>query len=263
MTITNQYLTHNRPYTKRSCTDAIAMHWVANPGTSAMANRNYFQNTSTEVSANYIIGLVGEVICCIPDGEVSWCTNQANGYTVSIECCHPDWTGRFNGTTYKSMVELTASLCKKYGLHPLKGGVIRHFDVTGKNCPKWFVPKSKGGSDTENAQHWHKFLADVAAQMGQGAAAAKPSGSAATTKLRYDWKRGQRVQLYKEKTQLFANESATTPAGYLPKGTYYIYDGKCCRNGRYRVTTKAEYCGKTPAGKYVTGYVSVDNFREA
>ena len=165
MTIPNQYWTHNRPYTKRSRTDAIAMHWVANPGTSAAANRNYFQNTSTEVSANYIIGLVGEVICCIPDGEVSWCTNQANGYTVSIECCHPDWTGRFNGATYKSMVELTASLCKKYGLHPLKGGVIRHFDVTGKNCPKWFVPKSKGGSDTEDAQHWHKFLADVAAQM--------------------------------------------------------------------------------------------------
>ncbi|WP_298696420.1 N-acetylmuramoyl-L-alanine amidase family protein, partial [uncultured Ruminococcus sp.] len=210
MTITNQYLTHNRPYTKRSCTDAIAMHWVANPGTSAMANRNYFQNTSTEVSANYIIGLVGEVICCIPDNEVSWCTNQANGYTVSIECCHPDWTGRFNGATYKSMVELAASLCKKYGLHPLKGGVIRHFDVTGKNCPKWFVPKSKGGSDTEDTQHWHKFLADVAAQMGQGTAATKPSSSATTVKLRYDWKQGQRVQLYKEKTQLFANESATT-----------------------------------------------------
>ena len=75
--------------------------------------------------------------------------------------------------------------------------------------------------------------------------------------------KGQKVQLYKRKTQLFANESATTPAGYLPKGTYYIYDGKCCRNGRYRVTTKAEYCGKMPARKYVTGYVSVDNFREA
>ena len=262
MTITNQYLTHNRPYTKRSRTDAIAMHWVANPGTSAMANRNYFQNTSTEVSANYIIGLVGEVICCIPDNEVSWCTNQANSYTVSIECCHPDWTGRFNDATYKSMVELTASLCKKYGLHPLKGGVIRHFDVTGKNCPKWFVPKSKDGADTEDTQHWHKFLADVAAQIGQGTAATKPSGSAATAKLRYDWKQGQRVQLYKEKTQLFSSESATTPSSYLSPGVYYIYDGKCCRHGRYRVTTKAEYCGKTPAGKYVTGYVSVDNFRE-
>ena len=74
--------------------------------------------------------------------------------------------------------------------------------------------------------------------------------------------KGQKVQLYKGKTQLFANESATTPAGYLNPGTYYIYDGIACKNGRYRITTTAGNCGKTPAGKYVTGYVSVDNFRE-
>ena len=74
--------------------------------------------------------------------------------------------------------------------------------------------------------------------------------------------KGQKVQLYKGKTQLFANESATTPAGYLNPGTYYIYDGIACKNGRYRITTTAGNCGKTPAGKHVTGYVSVDNFRE-
>ena len=153
MTITNAYLTHNRPYTKRSKTTAIAIHWVANPGSSAMANRNYFQNTDVEVSANYVIGLNGEIICCIPDEEVSWCTNQANSYTVSIENCHPNWTGEFNSATYNSLVELTASLCKKYGLNPMNRGVIRHFDVTGKDCPKWFVPKSRGGSDTENCEH--------------------------------------------------------------------------------------------------------------
>ena len=73
--------------------------------------------------------------------------------------------------------------------------------------------------------------------------------------------KGQKVQLYKNKTQLFANESATTSAGYLSPGTYYIYDGIACKNGRYRITTTAGNCGKTPAGKYVTGYVSVDNFK--
>lgn len=165
MNITNAYLTHNRPYTKRSKTTAIAIHWVANPGTSAMANRNYFQNTSTEVSANYVIGLQGEVVCCIPDEEVSWCTNQANSYTVSIENCHPDWTGKFNAATYNSLVELTANLCKKYKLNPMNKGVIRHFDVTGKDCPKWFVPKSRGGSDTENCEHWAQFLWDVKNKM--------------------------------------------------------------------------------------------------
>lgn len=183
MNITNAYLTHNRPYTKRSKTTAIAIHWVANPGTSAMANRNYFQNTSTEVSANYVIGLQGEVICCIPDEEVSWCTNQANSYTVSIENCHPDWTGKFNAATYNSLVELTANLCKKYKLNPMNRGVIRHFDVTGKDCPKWFVPKSRGGSDTENCEHWAQFLWDVKNKM--NGATPKPAPSSKPTPQSY------------------------------------------------------------------------------
>lgn len=260
MNILKKLLTHNRPYTKRKKTTAIAVHWVGNAGTSAINNRNYFQTTDREVSSNYIVGLQGEIICCIPDDEVSWCTNRANAYTVSIETCHPDWTGKFSDSTYKSLVELTAHLCKKYGLHPQRGGVIRHYDVTGKVCPKWFVPSSKGGSDTADEQHWKKFLSDVAAKMGgsgtaSNAAASKPS-------LRYDWKKGQAVRLYKAKTQLFANDTATTPAATLPAGVYYIYDGKQCKLGRFRITTRKEYCGKKPAGKYVTGYVSVDNFQE-
>lgn len=132
MNFVNAYLTHNRPGNKRRRTTAIAIHWVANPGTSAMANRNYFNNTDRSVSSNYIIGLTGEIVRCIPHGEESWCTNQANPYTVSIECCHPDWTGKFNTATYNAAVELCAELCKIYGLNPTNGGLIRHYDVTKK-----------------------------------------------------------------------------------------------------------------------------------
>ncbi|WP_295215866.1 peptidoglycan recognition family protein [Ruminococcus sp.] len=253
MTITNAYLTHNRPYTKRTKTTAIAVHWVGNPGSTAAANRNYFQTTSTEVSSNYIIGLSGEVICCIPDEEVSWCTNQANSYTVSIETCHPDATGKFNTATYNALVELTAQLCKKYGLDPQKGGVIRHFDVTGKVCPKWFVPRAKGGTDTNSSANWMKFLSDVAAKMGAESTKAETSGK----KYRTDWKQGEKVTIA-DQAQLFVNESTATPSSRLRGGTYYIYDGKICKNGRYRITTTKANCGKTPAGKYVTGYVSID-----
>ena len=60
---------------------------------------------------------------------------------------------------------------------------------------------------------------------------------------------------------LFANETTTTPASRLTAGTYYIYDGVPCKLGRYRITTTAANCGRTPVGKYVTGYVSWDNFK--
>ena len=60
---------------------------------------------------------------------------------------------------------------------------------------------------------------------------------------------------------LFANETTTTPASRLTAGTYYIYDGVPCKLGRYRITTTAANCGRTPVGKFVTGYVSWDNFK--
>lgn len=167
MEIKEMLLTHNRPYTKRSKTTAIAVHYVGNAGSSAVANRNYFQNTSTSVSSHYIIGLDGEIIRCIPEDEISWCTNQANSYTISIENCHPSSDGIFNNKTYESLVELCADICKRWGLDPLNGGIIRHFDVTGKVCPKGFVAKSKGGSDDNNCTRYSTFLSDVSKTMGQ------------------------------------------------------------------------------------------------
>ena len=66
MQIQNAYLTHNRPKTRRSRTTAIAVHWVANPNSTAMANRNYFNTTSRAVSSNYIIGLQGKFCAGFP-----------------------------------------------------------------------------------------------------------------------------------------------------------------------------------------------------
>ena len=74
------------------------------------------------------------------------------------------------------------------------------------------------------------------------------------------WKKGQAVHIGSN-VPLFANETTSTPAARLTAGTYYIYDGVPCKLGRYRVTTTAASCGKKPAGKYVTGYVSWDNFK--
>ena len=87
------------------------------------------------------------------------------------------------------------------------------------------------------------------------------SGKAVYTNSRSGkFTKGQAVHIGSN-VPLFANETTTTPASRLTAGTYYIYDGVPCKLGRYRVTTTAASCGKKPAGKYVTGYVSWDNFK--
>lgn len=134
---------YSRPGTKLGQVRAVACHYIGNPGSTAVNNRNYFNNLQhtkkTKASSHYIIGLRGEIIQCIPETEISYCTNSANSYTISIEACHPDSSGRFTDATYSAYVELCADLCRRHNLDPLNGGLIRHYDVTRKVCPKWFV----------------------------------------------------------------------------------------------------------------------------
>ena len=133
---------YSRPQIPLEKVEVIAVHYVGNPGSTAIANRNYFENQKNGgryVSSHLIVGLSGEIIQCIPFSEWSYCTNQANGYSISIECCHPDRSGKFTAATEKSLAELCAYLCGKFGLDPLND-IIRHYDVTGKQCPLYWSP---------------------------------------------------------------------------------------------------------------------------
>ena len=125
----------------------IVIHYVGNPGTTAQQNRDYYANSSSEVSSHFVIGLNGEIIQCIPLHEKSSASNHRNKDTISIEVCHPDESGKFTDAAYQSLVKLTAWLCEVCDLD--SNDVIRHYDITGKQCPLYFVTH-------EDA--WKKFL---------------------------------------------------------------------------------------------------------
>ena len=75
----------------------IVLHYTANPGATAKQNRDYFEGLKdthlTKASSHFIVGLDGEIVQCIPTWEVAYASNNRNGDTVSIECCHPDESG--------------------------------------------------------------------------------------------------------------------------------------------------------------------------
>ena len=145
---------HSRSGKELTAVNDIVIHYVGNPGTTAQANRDFFDSDASNVSSHYVIGLDGEIIQCLPLDERSAASNNRNPDTISIEVCHPDSTGKFNDATYRSLVKLTAWLCDEAGLS--SDHVIRHYDVTGKICPKYFV-------DHEEA--WEQFKSDVGAAM--------------------------------------------------------------------------------------------------
>ncbi|MEG0952700.1 MAG: peptidoglycan recognition family protein, partial [Niameybacter sp.] len=80
----------------------------------------------------------GEVIACVPEEEVAYHASSANSDHIGIEVCHPDSSGKFSTPTYEALIILILDICKRYQLNPL-GDVIRHYDVTGKDCPRYYV----------------------------------------------------------------------------------------------------------------------------
>lgn len=206
MKITKELLTPNkysRPQIPLKNVKKIAVHYIGSAGSTAKNNRDYFEGLKDQipdktgkyclnrdgtymlykgqrvalrwVSSHFIIGLSGEIVQCLPLDEWSYCTNQANGYSISIECCHPDTNGKFTTATEQSLAELCAYLCKKYSLDPIKD-IIRHYDVTGKQCPLWYVPTKYQTEAIANAR-WSAFKQRVAYIMGCGEVD-KPSNNA-------------------------------------------------------------------------------------
>ena len=149
---------YSRPGLSTNEITGIVIHYTANPGSTAMENRDYFEGLKdshiTQASSNFVVGLDGEIVQCVPTWEVAYASNTRNFDMVSIECCHPDETGKFNEATYDSAVKLSAWLCVRFGL--TSENVIRHYDVTGKNCPKYYV---------ENPDAWIQMKSDIAAQI--------------------------------------------------------------------------------------------------
>lgn len=145
---------YSRPALALEQVNGIVIHYTANPGTTAIQNRSYFENLAetheTKASSHFVIGLEGEIVQCIPCNEIAYASNDRNFDTISIECCIEDETGKFNGNTYNSLIKLTTWLMGRYELS--SEDVIRHYDVTGKNCPKYYV---------EHEEAWDTFKDDL------------------------------------------------------------------------------------------------------
>ena len=149
---------YSRPGIPLEQITGIVIHYTANPGSTAQNNRDYFEGLKdsheTKVSSHFVVGIEGEIVQCIPSSEIAYASNSRNSDTLSIECCHPDETGKFTDATYTSLVRLTGWLCYRFNL--TSEDVIRHYDVTGKICPKYYV---------DHPEAWEQFKTDVGEQI--------------------------------------------------------------------------------------------------
>lgn len=135
----------------------LVIHYTANNGDTARGNGNYFARSKVNASAHYFVD-ENECVQSVQEKDTAWhcganvyknpeCRN-ANSIGVEL-CSRKDSAGRyyFKDATVKNAAALARQLMQKYGI-PLDH-VLRHYDVTGKNCPAPMV---------EDPAQWERFL---------------------------------------------------------------------------------------------------------
>lgn len=165
----------SRPGRKLVDVKGIGLHWTGNAGATANDHVVYFKSLAKQnpnddeydryAGAHYFVDIKGEIVQMIPDNEMAYHvgareykddvldkfnTTYPNNCLIGVEMCHPDWSGEFTKETYDQTLRLVGFLIEHYDL--TLDDVVRHYDVTGKVCPKWFV---------ENEEAYQEFRSDL------------------------------------------------------------------------------------------------------
>lgn len=133
----------------------LVFHYVGATG-GAEANAKYYSRTpNIGASAHYFVGHESEgaaVWQSVAEGDTAWHCGAKdyrhpkcrNANSIGIEmCCHQDNAGNWyiDEDTYRAAAYLGRDIMDRHRI-PLKN-VLRHYDVTGKLCPRPLIDEDK------------------------------------------------------------------------------------------------------------------------
>lgn len=154
MNIVKNITNRNRTIASNRLIQYIVIHYVG-AVSSAKANSNYFKDTYRGASAHYFVD-ENEIYQVVEEKDIAWHCGAStykhkycrNTNSIGIEMCCFSNNGKIDisENVIIKTIELTKELMKTYNI-PLEN-VLRHFDVTGKNCPAPMV---------ENVSRWSNF----------------------------------------------------------------------------------------------------------
>lgn len=140
----------------------IVIHYVGAVST-AKNNADYFENVNRNASANYFVD-ENEIYRVVKDSDKAWHVGGADKYyndcrnsnSIGIEmCCYMN-NGKLDikDEVINKTIELTKELMAKYNISV--ENVVRHYDVTHKNCPAPLV---------EDTARWYDFKNKLAGEV--------------------------------------------------------------------------------------------------
>lgn len=140
----------------RNSTEYIVVHYTSNNGDTAKNNADYFAREDVGASAHFFVDETS-VWSSVPENAVAWhcgATAYAHPYcrnsnSIGVEICMNDKKGAVRQGSIENAVTLVRELMAKYNI-PAEN-VIRHYDVTGKNCPAPMVSNPSLWTGFKNA----------------------------------------------------------------------------------------------------------------
>lgn len=156
MTINTKKCNHENYGGTRNSTEYIVVHYTSNNGDTAKNNADYFAREDVGASAHFFVDETS-VWSSVPENAVAWhCGSTAyahpycrNSNSIGVEICMNDKNGAVRQGSIDNAVTLVRELMAKYNI-PAEN-VIRHYDVTGKNCPAPMVSNPSLWTGFKNA----------------------------------------------------------------------------------------------------------------
>ena len=149
ISIKSTYKAHASNYTnyKERNIRKIIIHYTGNKKDTAKANAKYFANNrSLGASAHFFV----DETSIFQSVEIRDVAHHAGNWLVNCEsigiemCTSGDY--KVSAKTKTNTAYLVADLCKRYGISAdeVDKCVLRHYDITGKNCPAQMATKNNG-----------------------------------------------------------------------------------------------------------------------
>ena len=118
----------------------IVVHYTSNKGDTAKNNADYFARESVKASAHFFVDETS-TWSSVPENYVAWHCGGTKYYhaecrnsnSIGVEVCMNDKQGKVRVKSIELAAELVLVLMAKYNIPADR--VIRHYDVTHKNCP--------------------------------------------------------------------------------------------------------------------------------
>lgn len=122
----------------------ICYHYTGNYEDSAAGNANYFMGSDREASAHYFVD-DDTIYQSVDANDMAWhCGGGRNHDSIGIEMCCTAGNYRIGEQAITNAIALGVELCKFLNITAdmVDTYIIRHYDVTGKNCPAQFAGRN-------------------------------------------------------------------------------------------------------------------------